>query len=105
MDKTLEIISISNYVCDKANDFNKRVDIALKGIAIYESSKKSFDNNYLIYVYKIYRELGSLYFQTNQNYVESERYFEKSIVLKRKAENVDSLINECITKQIYVKTN
>lgn len=103
MDKTLEIISISNYVCDKANDFNKRVDIALKGIAIYESSKKSFDNNYLIYVYKIYRELGSLYFQTNQNYVESERYFEKSIALKRKAENVDNLINECITKQMLCK--
>ena len=35
--------------------------------------------------------------------MESERYFEKSIVLKRKAENVDSLINECITKQMLCK--
>lgn len=98
----LEIINISNYVCDKTNDINKRIDAGLKGIEIYESLK-DFDNNYLIFVYKVYRELGSLYYQTNQNYLESERYFEKSISLKRKVEEVDSLINECITKQMLCK--
>ena len=102
MNKTLEIVSISNFVCNQINDFNKRIDIALKGISIYESLKK-IDDKYIIYVYRIYRELGSLYFQTNQNYLESENYFEKSIILKRKKENIDSLINECITKQMLCK--
>lgn len=97
-----EIVKIANYICDKTNDLNSRIEIGLKGVELYETTKK-IDFNFLFYVYIIYRELGSLYYQTNQNYVDSEKFFEKSLSIKKIKGDVDSVINECITKQMLCK--
>lgn len=98
----LNLISIENIISNKNLDFNYRVE---KGLELLEDVKilKKVRRELYIYYYRILRELGSLYFQTNCNYNDAEKYFELSLDFKQKYNYIDSMINECISKQMLAK--
>ena len=92
------------FIINKNTERNFRIAKGLEAIQVYESIKKeerTIEIESLCYY--INRELGSLFYETNCNYNESEKYFERSLMIKNNYKDIDSLLNECITKQMLCK--
>jgi len=106
------IIYISIIMQDKKIQHDIRIGLGIEADKIYNKLNLQDRNLTLENIYIIYRQLGSLYFESNQ-YTKSEFFFEKSLNIKSKKDNIDILINECYTKEmlarekimIYLNTN
>lgn len=95
-----KIIHISNIIDNKSIQHDVRVKLGIEALDIYEKLKNK--NMLQSNIYIIYRRLGALYLESN-DYMNSEKFFEKSLELKKKIDKVDSLVNECITKQMLAR--
>ncbi len=63
-----EFIIIVNFIENKENDYNERLKCALKALKRYSSLPNFEKNNCKFEFYRINRQLGSLYFETNNQY-------------------------------------
>lgn len=115
MDKKIimkELEEIANIIQAKSIQHDEKVNLGMKACELYKKLNEIERKSVIKNIYIIYRQLGSLYFESNQ-YIDSEKYFEKSLEIKYNFKLIDSLQNECITKQmlarekimIYLNTN
>lgn len=105
MDKQIiveELKNISNIIQVKGIQHDEKVNLGLKACELYKKLNEIERKNMIYYIYIIYRQLGSLYLESNQ-YMESEKYFERSLEIKYNFKMIDSFQNECITKQMLAK--
>lgn len=96
------IKNISNIIQEKALQHDERVKLGVDACELYEKLNKIEKDSLIFDIYIIYRQLGALYFESNQ-YLDSENHFEKSLEIKRNYNMIDSIQNECITKQMLAK--
>lgn len=105
MDKQVlieEIKEIANTIQIKNIQHDVRLNVGLKACNLYDKLNE-IERKFIIQdIYIIYRQLGALYLESNQ-YIDSEKYFEKSLSIKYNFNFIDSLQNECITKQMLAK--
>ena len=105
MDKQVlieEIKEIANIIQIKNIQHDVRLNVGLKACDLYDKLNE-IERKFVIQdIYIIYRQLGALYLESNQ-YIDSEKYFEKSLSIKYNFNFIDSLQNECITKQMLAK--
>lgn len=107
-----KIIYTSNVILRKELQHDAKIDLGLESCNMYDKLKTAEKKSVLRNIYLIYRQLGSLYLESNE-YINSEIFFEKSLNIKYMNNYIDSLENECITKQmlarekimIYLNTN
>ena len=96
------IIYISSIIGNKGIEHDERVKIGIEACEVYEKLKIECRTLIMSNIYIIYRQMGALYFEANE-YSSSEKFFEKSLEIKTKYNNVDSMINECTTKQMLAR--
>ena len=102
----LKIMQASNVLYNKIENDENRIKIGLEASELYKSLNKQEKEKIALHIYIIYRELGALYFRTNTELYNAEFFFESSLNIKEENRNkdIESLKNECITKQMLAKT-
>lgn len=88
---------------NKELEYQQRLDALLEFEKAYMRLHKEERIQYEYLLYLAYRELATLYYTTNVNAEESNKYFERSFELLEKG-SYDSNINLCISKSMYCKS-
>lgn len=98
-----EFIEIVNFIENKKNNYDERLKVSLEALKKYNSFPKTKKDYCKFEYYRINRQLGALYFETNNQYEDSEKYFEYSLKMFTLDNKLDSETNICITKQMLAK--
>lgn len=98
-----EFIEIVNFIENKEIDYNERLNVSLNALKKYNSLPKFEKDCCKFECYRINRQLGALYFETNNQYEQSEKYFEYSLKMFTLDSKLDSETNICIIKQMLTK--
>ena len=97
-----ELKKIADIIQVKSIQHDEKVDMGLRACELFKELNEKEKIGVISDIYIIYRQLGALYLESNQ-YIESEEFFEKSLDVKHNFKMIDSLQNECITKQMLAK--